>query len=501
MSRYFSDPRAALRHPDMLYIDGRWVDPESGGGLSLISPSDEAVHSCVAEASVAEVDAAVRAARRAFDEGPWPLMSPAERASRLRAFAAALRQRADSFAALWSLQTGIPHGMARHALQNPGMIYDYYADLICETVLFESRQRDNGGYAIIAREPVGVVAAVTPWNHPSHLMALKAAPALAMGCTVIAKPPPEAPMDVFLLAEAAEEAGLPPGVFNIAPADRAGSDHLVRHPGVDKVSFTGSAATGAHISSVCGARMARSSMELGGKSAAIVLDDIDLARIAPLLVETGGKRMAGQGCAFLTRVLVSRKRHDALAAALAAAMATVKVGHAFHPETEMGPIAMKRQLDKVLSYIERGKAEGATLATGGGRPETLLGVEGGKGFYVAPTLFANVTNDMAIAREEIFGPVLSLIAYDDEEQAIRIANDNPYGLNGAVFTDDREKAFAIARRIRAGNFTQNGLEHDSKFPFGGYKMSGTGREGGSYGLDLYSEIKTIYMAQPPAGLA
>ncbi|MCK9540728.1 MAG: aldehyde dehydrogenase [Novosphingobium sp.] len=494
-----SHERVRLRRPDGLYIGGQWR--EASAAADLVSPSDEAVHSRVAAATAADVDRAVAAARQAFDEGPWPRMSAAERAGYMRKFAAGLRARADAFAAAWSLQTGIPITIAAHGLADPGRMYDYYADLIERENLVTVHRRDNGGHAIVAREPVGVVAAVTPWNHPSHLMALKAAPAMAMGCAIVGKPAPESPLDMFLYAEVAEDIGLPPGVFNMVPCGREASDHLVRHPGIDKVSFTGSAATGAHIASVCASRMARSSMELGGKSAAIVLDDMPVETVVATLVDGGGVRMCGQGCAFLTRVLVSRKRRDELADAYAAKMREVVIGHAFEPSVQMGPVAMRRQLDKIMGYIEQGKAQGARIVTGGGRPDHLVGVPEGKGFFVEPTLFVDVTNEMAIAREEVFGPVISMIAWDDEAEAIRLANDSPYGLNGAVYTQDADKAWAIARRIRSGNFSQNGLEHDSMFPFGGYKLSGTGREGGPWGLDAYTEIKTIYMPHPPAAVA
>ncbi|WP_016745046.1 aldehyde dehydrogenase family protein, partial [Rhizorhabdus wittichii] len=353
MADFFTDDRVPLTRPGELLIDGEW-SAATGAPLQLISPSDESHHATVGGSSTADVDRAVSAARRAFDQGPWPQTSPAERATLLRAFASALRKRAAQFQACWSFQTGVPISMARMAIADPGHLYDYYADLIVNEALITTCQRDLGGYAIVAREPVGVVAAIAPWNHPSHLMSLKAAPALAMGCTIVAKPAPESPLDVFLMAEAAVEAGLPAGVFNIAPADREASDHLVRHAGVDKVSFTGSSATGAHIASLCGARMARSSMELGGKSAAIVLDDIAIEDVVRTLVPASGINMAGQGCAFLTRAVVSRKRRDELAEAYAAAVRQIKVGHAFDPTTQMGPIAMKRQLDKVMSYIEKG---------------------------------------------------------------------------------------------------------------------------------------------------
>lgn len=494
MPNFYTDARVPLAHPDMLYIDGRWVP--ASGALNLVSPSDEAVHARVAAAGVADVDRAVAAARRAFDSGPWPRKTAAERADHLVRMAALLRARAPHLAAAWSFQTGIPISIAQGGLANPGALYDYYAGLIGEEIFTRAVERQAGGVAVVRREAVGVVAAIAPWNHPSHLMSLKVAPALAMGCTIVAKPAPESPLDVFILAECADAAGIPAGVFNIAPADREASDHLVRHPDVDKVSFTGSSATGAHIASLCGARMARSSMELGGKSAAIILDDIAIEDVVKTLVPGGGFSMAGQGCAWLTRVLVSSRRRDALAEAYAAAIRTIKVGDAFDPATQMGPIAMQRQLDKVMGYIEKGKAEGARIVTGGGRPQGL-----DRGYFVEPTLFVDVENSMTIAQEEIFGPVISLIAYDDEEQAVAIANDSPFGLNGAIYTNDAHKAYDIACRVRAGNFSVNGMFHDSAFPFGGYKLSGTGREGGRYGLDLYAELKTVYMAQAPAEVA
>ena len=492
MSDFFTDPRVSINRPGELYIDGQWIAGDRNHALELISPSNEQLHARVAGASKANVDAAVRAARAAFDEGPWPRMSASERAEKLRKMAELLRARAEELAVCWAHQTGVPISIGRYVLSNPGMLYDYYADLIEKEALVTVDRRDNGKAAIIAREPVGVVAAVAPWNHPSHLMSLKAAPAMAMGCTVIAKAAPESPLDVFILAECAEAAGIPSGVLNIAPAGREASDHLVRHPGVDKVSFTGSSATGAHIASICGGRMTRSSMELGGKSAAIVLDDIPIDQVIPTLVPAGGVTMAGQGCAFLTRVIVSRRRQAELADAYGAAFKALNIGDAFDPATQMGPIAMERQLHKVMGYIEKGRSEGARLVTGGGRPTYLE-----KGYFVEPTLFDNVTNDMAIAQEEIFGPVISMIPFDNEEEAIEIANDSAFGLNGAVYTTDPDKAYTIARRVRSGNFTHNGLEHDSKFPFGGYKQSGTGREGGAFGLELYAEVKTIYMDQPP----
>jgi acyl-CoA reductase-like NAD-dependent aldehyde dehydrogenase len=343
-------------------------------------------------------------------------------------------------------------------------------------------------------EPVGVVAAITPWNVPYMLMAGKVAPALLTGCTVVMKPSPETPMEAYIIAECAEEVGLPAGVINLVPADREAADHLVRNPGVDKVAFTGSTAAGKHIGAVCASRVARCTLELGGKSAAIIMDDMPADEAAKILAGTI-TLLSGQVCAMLTRAIVPRRRHDEIADAIAAAMRQIHVGHSDDPSAQMGPLAMARQLERVEHYIEAGKGEGADLVTGGARPSHL-----NRGFFFEPTLFANVGNDMSIAREEIFGPVLSLIPCEDEDDAIRIANDSNYGLNGSVLTHDPDTAWRVARRVRSGNVGQNGLRTDFSLPFGGYKQSGIGREGGSQGLMHYVETKTIMLDGAPSAL-
>jgi acyl-CoA reductase-like NAD-dependent aldehyde dehydrogenase len=300
---------------------------------------------------------------------------------------------------------------------------------------------------------------------------------------------------MFLLAEAAEEAGLPPGVFNILPADREVSGKLIRHPGVDKVAFTGSTAIGLDVATACASRMARYTMELGGKSAAIVLEDFDPAQagelLAPLITQH-----CGQGCINYSRVIVPRKRYGAYLESLADAMSRTKVGNPLDASVSMGPMAMRRQLEKVQSYIEIGVKEGARLATGGGRPKGL-----DSGCYIEPTVFGNATNNMRISQEEIFGPVTAVIAYDDEEQAIEIANDSNYGLSGGVYTHDTDRAYSVASRIRTGNFTQNGRELDLTNPFGGFKKSGYGREGGPQGIEPYIELKSVFLPKLPSHLA
>jgi acyl-CoA reductase-like NAD-dependent aldehyde dehydrogenase len=321
----------------------------------------------------------------------------------------------------------------------------------------------------------------------------KVAYALATGCTVIMKPSPETPLEAYIIAEAAEAAGLPAGVVNLVCGHRDASDHLVCNPGVDKVSFTGSTLAGKRIASVCGERMARCTLELGGKSAAIVRDDFSIEAAANLLTGTI-TLMSGQVCAMLSRVIVPRKRHDELADAIAAAMKKVVIGPSDDPATQLGPLAMKRQLDRVEMYIAEGRAT-ADLVTGGGRPAHL-----NRGYFIEPTLFANVPNDSRIAQEEIFGPVLCLIPCEDDEDAIRIANASNYGLNGSVLTHDHEAAYRIARRVRTGGFGQNGLRMDFGLPFGGFKQSGIGREGGVEGLMAYLELKTILLDDMPAVL-
>ncbi|HEX7872315.1 MAG TPA: aldehyde dehydrogenase [Sphingobium sp.] len=488
--------KAVLAHPDKLFIGGEWRSPAQGRRLELVNPATEQVFASVAEAGEAEVDLAVAAARRAFDTGPWPRLAPSERATYMRALARALLKREDALDAAWIAQVGVPVSMAGGSTRGTCGLLDYYADL-ADSYPWEDLRPSHGymsKHAVVVREAVGVVAAIAPWNGPLSSLLIKLAPALASGCTVVMKPSPETPLEAFLLAEAAEEAGLPEGVVNLLPAGREVSELLVRHPGIDKVAFTGSTGAGLQIASICASRMARYTMELGGKSAAIVLDDFDPAllgpAIAPLIT-----LLCGQVCINLSRVLVPRARHDAYVESLAAAMQATVVGDPLDAGTAMGPLAMRRHHEKVGSYIEQGRREGARIATGGGRPASL-----DCGFYIEPTVFANATNDMVIAREEIFGPVTAVIPYDSEEEAIHIANDSDYGLSGCVYTQDTDRAYAVARRVRTGHFTQNGRDFDLTNPFGGFKKSGYGREGGPEGLDPFTEVKTVFLPDAPTHL-
>jgi aldehyde dehydrogenase (NAD+) len=472
------------------FIDGDWVEPSTDHVIEVVSPTTEDVVFRVAEAAEADVDRAVAAARAAFDEGPWPRLSHTERADHLRELAQQLRTRKDDLATAWTEQVGIIFSFAQASPEYSLSTLDRCVDLASSFDFVEQRPAAFGT-GFLVREPVGVVAAIAPWNAPLVAMLNKIAPALLAGCTVVMKPAPQTPIDAYIIAECAAAAGFPPGVINLIAAEAQGSDYLVCQPAVDKVSFTGSLATGQRIASVCGERIGRVTLELGGKSAAIVLDDYDLAEAATSLAP-GLCMLSGQNCAALTRVIVSRARHDELVDLLVDNLRQIKIGDPYDPETQLGPLAMKRQLERVESYIAKGQAEGATLACGGGRPEGL-----DRGYFIEPTVFANVDNAMTIAQEEIFGPVVCVIPCEDEADAIHIANDSVFGLAGAVYTSDADRAYRVARQLRTGTVAQNGPFADFSIAFGGFKQSGLGREGGVEGLLPYLETKTLLLAQEP----
>ena len=483
----------AIAHPERVFIGGRWLAPHSGRLIDLVSPDTEQVVGRVAEAGEADMDAAVSAARAAFDNGPWPTMSPAERIAVFRRMIDHLEARVPELAKAWTAQMGGLASFAGPMHQGSVMTLRQIAGFAEAFAFVERRPSHAAAAALIAHEPVGVVAAIAPWNGPFGIMANKVAYALLTGCTVIMKPSPETPLEACIIAEAAEAAGIPDGVVNLVTGHREASDHLVCNAGVDKVSFTGSTLAGKRIASVCGGRMARCTLELGGKSAAIVRDDFPIEVAAKELTGTI-TMMSGQVCAMLSRVIVPRARHDELADAIAAEMKQVVIGHSDDPAAQLGPVAMKRQLERIEMYIEEGRRT-ATLVTGGNRPAHL-----NRGYFIEPTLFANVDNQSRIAQEEIFGPVLSLIPCEDEEDAIRLANQSNYGLNGSVLTGDADAAYRIARQVRTGAMGQNGLRMDFGLPFGGFKQSGIGREGGPEGLLPYLEMKTILMDGMPAAI-
>ena len=482
-----------IAHPERVWIGGEWCAPNSGRMIEITCPNTEAVVAQVAEADEADMDAAVAAARHAFDHGPWSRIAPAERLEHLRHMAAHLSAREGEIASAWTAEIGALTGIAAQITAGANMQFAGIIAMAAEFGFVERRPSIAAPFAYVAHEPVGVVAAIAPWNVPYGIMLAKVGYALASGCTLIMKPSPETPLEAYIIAEAAEAAGLPAGVINLVCGHREASDHLVCNPGVDKVSFTGSTLAGKRIGAVCGGRIARCTLELGGKSAAILCDDMPIATAAALLTGTI-TMMSGQICAMLSRVIVPRRRHDELADAIAAEMAKVVIGHSDAPTTQLGPLAMKRQLERVEMYIAEGKAS-ADLVCGGQRPGHMA-----RGYFIEPTLFANVDNASRIAQEEIFGPVLSLIACEDEEDAIRIANQSDYGLAGSVLTNNADRAYRIARGIRTGGVGQNGLRMDFGLPFGGFKQSGIGREGGIEGLLGYLEAKTILIDGEPAAL-
>ena len=486
-------PGVNVRHSEKVWIDGAWVAPHSGRMIELISPDTEQVIGSVAEADEQDMDAAANAARTAFESGPWNRMGPAERLAMLKRMATQLHKREGEIARAWTLQMGGLASFAVPMTAGATLTFDQILAMAGQFAFVQTRHSPVAQSAIVAHEPVGVVAAIAPWNAPYGIMLNKVAYALAAGCTVIMKPSPETPLETYIIAEAAEAAGVPPGVVNLVCGQRAASDHLVCNPDVDKVSFTGSTLAGKRIASVCGERIARCTLELGGKSAAIVYDDFPISAAAKLLTGTI-TLMSGQVCAMLSRVLVARNRHDELAEAIAGEMKQVIVGHSDDPATQLGPLAMKRQLERVEMYIDEGKRT-AELITGGHRPHHI-----DRGYFIEPTLFARVPNESRIAQEEIFGPVLSLIPVEDEEDAIVKANASNYGLNGSVLTHDADAAYRIARRIRTGAIGQNGLRLDFGLPYGGFKQSGLGREGGIEGLFAYLETKTILLDAAPSHL-
>lgn len=478
---------SAVRSFDQLFIGGEWVDSTGSGRTDVISPSTGAVIAHIPDATEADIDKAVAAARAAFN-GPWRDTTPADRGAALSRLADEIEKRIPELAETFAHEVGAPLavGTGFHAL-SVTMLRQFAA--MHETTSFVEVREDGGDRVHIVREPVGVVGAIIPWNGPIAAATWKLGPALAAGCTVVLKPAPEGPLTTFILAECIEAAGLPAGVVNIVPGGREVGEHLVTHPGIDKIAFTGSTAAGKRIASLCGESITRVTLELGGKSAAIVAPDIDPADVIPTLVPAGIGH-TGQVCAAITRILVPRERQAEYVEAITAALGSITVGDPFDPSTALGPLAMERQRDRVEEYVEIGRQEGATVAVGGGRPAGL-----DDGFYFEPTLFTDVTNDMRIAREEIFGPVITLIAYDGIDDAIAIANDSPYGLAGAVYSNDEAITTRVAREVRTGQMYVNNAGMCVTQPFGGFKESGIGREGGPEGLAGYLETKMINFGQ------
>ncbi|MEV8591692.1 aldehyde dehydrogenase [Streptomyces sp. NPDC052012] len=474
-----------------LFIGGELTDPLGREVIEVISPHTEEVIGRVPHASAADVDRAVAAARRAFDEGPWPRTSLAERIEVVGRIKDGIAARHDEIARLISSENGSPYSWSVLA-QALGAVMVWDAAITVARGFAHEETRDGVlGRILVRREPVGVVAAVVPWNVPQFVAAAKLAPALLTGCTVVLKPSPEAPLDAYLLGEIATEAGLPEGVLSILPADREVSEYLVGHPGVDKVAFTGSVAAGRRVMEVAARNLTRVTLELGGKSAAVVLPDAEVEATVAGIVPAAWMNN-GQACVAQTRILLPRSRYDEFADALAAAASALVVGDPLDPATQVGPLVAERQRRRSLDYVRIGQEEGAKILTGGGRPAGL-----DHGWYVEPTLFGDVDNSMRIAREEIFGPVICLLPYDDEPDALKIANDSDYGLSGSVWTADTEHGIEIARQVRTGTYSVNTFSLDMLGPFGGYKNSGIGREFGPEGYGEYLEHKMIHL--PPGG--
>jgi aldehyde dehydrogenase (NAD+) len=468
---------------DKLYINGAWVAPAGAGTLDVINSTTEEVMGRIPDGTPADIDAAVKAARAAFEA--WSGSTQQERSDLLARIAASLAERKSEIAGIVASEVGMPLPLATAVQAGlPAIVMGSYARLIAE-YSFE----EQIGNSIVVREPVGVVGCITPWNFPLHQVVTKVAPAIAAGCTVVLKPSEVAPLTAFILAEIVHEAGLPAGVFNLVTGlGPVVGEALASHPDVDMISFTGSTRAGKRVGELAAKTVKRVALELGGKSANIILDDADFATA----IKSGVGNCyfnSGQTCSAHTRMLVPRSRYDEAVGLAKTVAETFTVGDPREGKFKLGPLVSGIQRDRVRGYINKGLEEGATLVTGGA--EAPEGLE--KGYFVKPTVFANVRNDMTIAREEIFGPVLSIIPYEDEDDAVRIANDTVYGLAGGVWSADPERAKRIARRLRTGQVDINGASFNPLAPFGGYKQSGNGRELGKYGLDEFLEIKSVQM--------
>ncbi|MFE0044022.1 aldehyde dehydrogenase [Streptomyces albireticuli] len=473
-----------------LFIGGAMADPAGRDTIDVVSPHTERVIGRVPHAGFEDVDRAVAAARTSFDSGVWAGRPLAERIEVVTRIKDGIAARHEELARTISAENGSPYSWSVLAQALGAMMVWDCAIGVARDIPYEERRGGVLGPLVVRREPVGVVAAVVPWNVPQFVAAAKLAPALLAGCSVVLKPSPETPLDAYLLAEIVTAAGLPAGVLSILPAGPETGEYLVGHPGVDKVSFTGSVAAGKRVMEVAARHLTRVTLELGGKSAAVVLPDADLDAAVAGIVPSAWMNN-GQACVAQTRILAPRVHYDELAERFAAAAGALVVGDPLDPATQVGPLVAERQRRRSLDYIALGRREGAKVLAGGGRPAGL-----DTGWYVEPTLFGDVDNTMRIAREEIFGPVICLLPYDTEEEAVRIADDSDYGLSGSVWTADVEHGLDIARRVRTGTYSVNTFSLDMLGPFGGYKNSGLGREFGPEGFAEYQEHKMIHL---PAG--
>ncbi|MFI6321013.1 aldehyde dehydrogenase [Nonomuraea sp. NPDC050556] len=472
-----------------LFIGGEWRLPTGSETITVVSPSTEEPVGQAPLSAREDVDAAVAAANAALTSGDWSTWSAGERAEAMERFADALESRATETARLVTAENGMPIAVSGPVEGlGPAGVLRYFARLARDTAWEQPRPAASGrGTTVVRREPVGVVAAVLPWNFPQSLAMFKLAPALAAGCAVVLKPAPETSLDAFQFAEAAQEAGLPAGVLNVVTGGPETGAYLVAHPGVHKVAFTGSTEAGRTIAEICGRLLRPVTLELGGKSAAIVLNDADLAATVRGLA-WASLLNSGQTCYVSSRILAPRTRYDEVVEAVAELARSLPVGDPADPATRVGPLVSARQRERVETAIAKGRAQGARIATGGGRPAGLT-----RGWFVEPTVFAEVDNSFALAQEEIFGPVLAVIPYDDESHAVGIANDSPFGLAGTVWTSDEERGLDLARRMRTGSVGVNFYAIDLGAPFGGVKASGLGRELGPEGLEAYVSYKSVYL--------
>ncbi len=468
---------------DTLYIDGAWVPSTGDGAIEVVNPATEQVIATVPAGTPGDVDRAVAAAKAAFPA--WSATSPEERSKVLSRLQEALGARSDEVAKTITAEMGAPAKFAQSVQAGlPVAILGTFATLVADYD-FEERV----GNSLIVREPVGVVGAITPWNYPLHQVVAKVAPALGAGCTVVLKPSEVAPLAAFILAEVIHEVGVPAGVFNLVTGTGpVVGEAIAAHPDVDMVSFTGSTRAGTRVTELAAKTVKRVALELGGKSANVILDDADLA-VAAKVGLADAFQNAGQKCTALTRMLVPRARQDEVVEILTGLLAAYAPGDPTQEGTRVGPLVSEAQRDRVRGYIRTGAAEGARLVAGGAdAPEGLT-----TGYYVQPTVFADVTTDMTIAQEEIFGPVLAVMPYDDEDDAVRIANSTVYGLAGSVWSADTDRATAVARRLRTGQVDVNGGRFNPLAPFGGYKQSGNGRELGRFGLEEFLEVKSLQL--------
>jgi acyl-CoA reductase-like NAD-dependent aldehyde dehydrogenase len=468
---------------DKLFIDGAWVSPSGSGTIDVVNATTEEVMGRVPEGTVADVDAAVAAARRAFSD--WSATPVEERAKYLQRLQEGLNARMQEIAETVTGEVGMPLGLSQIIQAGlPAMVMGSYVDIANQFPFEESI-----GNSVIVRDPVGVVGCITPWNYPLHQVICKVAPALAAGCTVVLKPSEVAPLSAFILADIVEDVGLPAGVFNLVTGfGPVVGEAIASHPDVDMVSFTGSTRAGKRVAELAAQTVKKVALELGGKSPFVILEDAPVDEAVTAGISSCFLN-GGQTCIAWTRMLAPRSRYEEVVAKAKEVAETFVVGDPTDGATRLGPLISDTQRDRVRSYIEKGIAEGARLVTGGA--EAPDGLD--RGYFVRPTVFADVTNDMTIAQEEIFGPVLSIIPYDDEDEAVRIANDTVYGLHAGVYGGDKEHATKVARRIQAGQVDVNGQNFNPLAPFGGYKQSGYGRELGRFGLEEYLETKSLQL--------